>query len=144
MVKNYLTIAFRGLVRNRLFAFINIAGLAIGIASSILILLWVADEQSFDKFYPKADKLFQVWTSTNFDCKINSSTHLPLPTYEALKSADNNIKRSVVTNSASDYLLTVSDNHLIKKGLFVSEEFLEGFGHVVVGAQVQTFHFVFL
>jgi putative ABC transport system permease protein len=127
MIKSYFTVTMRSLIRNRLYSVINILGLSIGIASCILILLWVADEKSFDKFHPKADRLYQVWANTNFDGKITSWTPLPLPTYEALKTADNNIKRTAVTNSVSDYLLSAAENRLIKRGFFVSEEFLEMF-----------------
>ncbi|NOS91011.1 MAG: ABC transporter permease, partial [Cyclobacteriaceae bacterium] len=49
MFKNYLKIAIRNLTRNSVYSFINVAGLAVGIASSILILLWVADEYAYDQ-----------------------------------------------------------------------------------------------
>ena len=52
MFKNYLTIALRNLSRNKVYAFINIAGLSIGLACAMLILLYVKDEVSFDKFHP--------------------------------------------------------------------------------------------
>ena len=51
MLRSYLKIAFRNLLRRKGFSFINIFGLGIGMASSILILLWVLDELSYDKFH---------------------------------------------------------------------------------------------
>ncbi len=127
MFRNYVVITVRNLFKNGFYSFINIAGLAIGITCSILILLWVKDETSYDKFHPKADRLYQVWVKAFFDGKISSWTSVPLPTYEAFKTADSNIKRTLVMDWGGDHLLTVNDNRLIKKGYWASEEFLEMF-----------------
>ncbi|KKN14511.1 hypothetical protein LCGC14_0995410, partial [marine sediment metagenome] len=62
MFKNYVKIAIRNLLRNKLYSFLNIAGLAIGIACCVLILLYVQDELSFDRFHEKADRIFRVNT----------------------------------------------------------------------------------
>ena len=53
MLKNYIKIAFRNLIRKKAFSFINIFGLAIGMACTILILLWVQDELSYDNLDTK-------------------------------------------------------------------------------------------
>lgn len=128
MLRNYLLITFRSLLKNGFYSFINISGLALGITCSILILLWVADETSFDKFHPKADRLYQVWVNAHFDNRINSWTSLPLPTYEALKTANANITRALVTDWGGDHLLAVTeDKRMNKRGFNVSEEFLEMF-----------------
>ena len=58
MFKNYFKIALRNIIRHKGFSFINITGLAIGIACSILILLWIQDELSFDNFHQDADRIF--------------------------------------------------------------------------------------
>ncbi len=60
MFKNYLKIAFRNLARHKTFSFINIFGLAVGMACTILILLWVLDELSYDKFLKNADNTYLV------------------------------------------------------------------------------------
>ena len=127
MFRNYFIVTVRNLFRNGFYSFINISGLAIGITCSILILLWVADETSYDKFLPKADRLYQVWVRAQFDGKISSWTSVPLPTYEAMKTADSNIKRMLVTDWGGDHLITVGENRLLKKGYYASEEFLEMF-----------------
>jgi len=58
MLKNYLKIAFRNIMRSKLFATINTFGLAVGMACFILITLWIQDELSFDKFHEKKDDLY--------------------------------------------------------------------------------------
>ena len=60
MLKNYLKIAFRNLVRKKVFSFINIFGLAIGMACTILILLWVRDELSYDNFQKNGNNIYRV------------------------------------------------------------------------------------
>ena len=127
MFRNYFIVTVRSLFKNGFYSFINIAGLAIGITCSILILLWVADETSFDKFHPKADRLYQVWINARFNGEINSWTSVPLPTYEAMKAADSNIKHALVTDWGSEHLIHVGDTRLLKKGYYASEEFLEMF-----------------
>jgi putative ABC transport system permease protein len=60
MLRNYFKIAFRNIVRHKTFATINIAGLAIGMACSIFILLWVQNELSYDKFHKNADHIYRL------------------------------------------------------------------------------------
>lgn len=127
MLRNFLLIAIRNLKKNSLYSFINISGLSVGIVCSVLILLWVADELAFDKFIPKSNKLYQVWISSDFDGKVNNWRSVPLPTYEAVKTADNSIKNSVVVGWGANRLLTVDDTRIIKEGYYVSEEFLDMF-----------------
>jgi len=62
MLRNYLLVALRGLRLNRSASFINIAGLSIGMASFILILIYVYNESSYDKFHAKSDRLFRFTT----------------------------------------------------------------------------------
>ncbi|MEM9672277.1 MAG: ABC transporter permease, partial [Bacteroidota bacterium] len=127
MLKNYVLIAIRNLFKNKIYSFINILGLSIGLTCSILILLWVQDEMSFDSFHPKKDKLYQVWLQAKWEEEIGSQQALPLPTYEALKTADSHIERVAVSDWGGDHLLTVGENPIIKRGYFVSEEFLAMF-----------------
>ncbi len=60
MLKNYIKIALRNIKKQKMYAFINILGLAIGIATSILILLYIADELGFDKYHEKSNRLYRV------------------------------------------------------------------------------------
>lgn len=138
MLKNYLIVTFRSLRKNGFYSFINITGLAIGITCSILIILWVADETSFDKFHPKADRLYQVWANAHFDGRINSWTSVPLPTAEAMKPADANIVRAAVTDWGGDHLLAATDDkRMNKRGFNVGEEFLEMFQFPLIAGNAE-------
>ena len=54
MLQTYFKLAYRSIVKDKAYSFINITGLAVGLASSILILLWVQNETSYDKFHENA------------------------------------------------------------------------------------------
>src|ERR1041385_8798411 len=60
MFKNYLITAWRSLRNNRMYSFINIAGLAAGLAVSILLLLWARDELSYDRFNLNAENIYKL------------------------------------------------------------------------------------
>jgi putative ABC transport system permease protein len=74
MIKNYIKIALRNIIRHKGFSAINIAGLAIGIACSILILVFVAHELSYDKYHEKADRTYRIAIRAMIgDTKINQT-----------------------------------------------------------------------
>ncbi|HLL29902.1 MAG TPA: ABC transporter permease, partial [Allosphingosinicella sp.] len=60
MLRNYLTVGLRALAKNKTYAFINIFGLAIGMAACLLILLFVRYEMSYDKWLPNSERIYQV------------------------------------------------------------------------------------
>jgi putative ABC transport system permease protein len=60
MLRNYLKIALRNLLKHKGYTFINVFGLAVGIACCVLILLFVRDELSYDRFHEKADRIYRV------------------------------------------------------------------------------------
>jgi len=66
MIKNYFKIAWRNLIRNKTFSFINIIGLAIGLSCFLLIALYVLDELSYDRFNVNADRIYRVNSSIRF------------------------------------------------------------------------------
>ena len=66
MIRNYFTIALRSLSRNKAHSFINVIGLGLGIASCILIVLFVHDELTFDRFHQKADRIYRIFGRENW------------------------------------------------------------------------------
>ena len=81
MLKNYFNIAIRNLYNNKVYSFINIIGLAVGIACSLLIGLFVYNEWSFDTFHTKSDRLYRVWVHEDYgndEIYFNSITPLIL------------------------------------------------------------------
>lgn len=66
MIKNYFKMAYRNLMRHKIFSLINVFGLALGMTCSILILLWVQDELSFDRFHNNIDRIYQVMETQSY------------------------------------------------------------------------------
>jgi len=138
MFKNYLLITIRNLFKNKTYSFINIAGLSIGIMCSLLILLWVFDELSYDRFLPKSERLYQVRINAHFDGKIGSWTSVPLPMGEALKTESSYIANTTMTDWGSNRLLTIGENKFNKRSYFVGKEFLSMFEFTMVQGDVNT------
>lgn len=79
MLRNYLLIAVRNLFRQKFHSLINILGLSVGIAATLLILLWVQDELTYDRFHDHADRLYQVEEDQFYSGEIYHVTVTPYP-----------------------------------------------------------------
>src|SRR5215469_15760656 len=83
MFRNYLIIALRNIIRHKLYSFINIAGLAVGLTCVVLIALFVRDELSYDRWIPGSENLWRVEVTYHVpgrsDAIITSQTTMPLP-----------------------------------------------------------------
>jgi putative ABC transport system permease protein len=83
MIKNYLTIAWRNLLKQKMYFLLNISGLAIGLACFLLISLYVLDELSFDKYQAKADRIYRInanikFGGSEFNAAISSDVMGPM------------------------------------------------------------------
>src|SRR5690242_6746172 len=65
MIKNYFKIAFRNFRKNKAFSFINIFGLAVGLASCLLIMLYIFNENGYDNYHKDVDRLFRIASVNN-------------------------------------------------------------------------------
>ncbi|MBX2900033.1 MAG: ABC transporter permease [Cyclobacteriaceae bacterium] len=127
MLYNYLKIALRNLQRNSIYSFINITGLAVGIASSVLIFLWVFNERTYDQFHTNHERLGQIWVHNEFSDNIATYNSVPLPLYEFLKTYDARIKNTSLAYWSYEQLLTVGETKIRQEGQFATPEFLEMF-----------------
>ena len=80
MLNHYIKVAYRYLLRHKGHTAINVTGLAIGIASCILIMMYVRNEFSYDRFHSKADRIYRAWLDEKYDGQefINVQTPIPL------------------------------------------------------------------
>ena len=84
MLKNYLKIAIRKIIREKGFSLINLIGLAVGMTACLLILFWLRDEFSFDKFNKNYDSIYRVIHEQKFDDQTIHSSKAPGPLGPAL------------------------------------------------------------
>jgi ABC-type antimicrobial peptide transport system permease subunit len=117
MFKNYLKVAFRNLKRHKGYSFINITGLAIGMACCLLISLWVLDELSFNRFHTHADQLYRVEFDQNYSGKLFHVTVSPYPMARALESEIPEIEHAVRTAGMGELLVRYGDKILYQDGI---------------------------
>lgn len=127
MFRNYIKIAWRSLFANKKYAFMNIAGLALGMAAAVLMVLWIEDELSFDRIYSTTDRLYQVYSKDSFDGKPNIWGRTPGPLMPALNSDFPEVEEAVRFAGDSE-LLTVGDKRINAEGAIADGGFLEVFG----------------
>src|SRR6476469_8917161 len=127
MFKNYLKIALRHIKKNRGYAFINMIGLALGMACAILILLWVNDELQYNKFHKNYANLYQVVENQNYEGKIYTFSAMPGVFAQAAKDEIPEIKYAARTNWGSNVLFSVADKSIYEQGFFADPDYLKMF-----------------
>ena len=138
MIKNYLKIAFRNLWRNKGFSFINISGLAIGMAAAILILLWIQSEMSYDQFHSKKDRIYEAWNRAHFSGKLHCWNTTPKILARTLEKDLPEVERAVRVNWPSNYLFSVGDKRLTVSGNIVDTGFLQMFSFPLLKGDPRT------
>ena len=124
MLKNYFKAAWRNLVRNKLHSFINIAGLSIGMAVTLIIGLWVWDELSFDKYHSNYDRIGQVWQFVRFTEEKTSYNSVPIPIAAELRNKYPGVEATCITTFNRDVILSVDgDKKIAKSGMYVQPDF---------------------
>ena len=127
MFKNLFKIAVRNLWRSKGFSFINITGLAIGMASAILILLWIQNEISYDNFHKNKDRIYEVWNRVPIDGKLSCWNSVSALTARVLEKDLPEVERAVRVVSSNSVLISIGDKKLIKSGNMVDTSFLQMF-----------------
>ncbi|POY38562.1 hypothetical protein C3K47_03975 [Solitalea longa] len=138
MLKNYFKTAWRNLLNNKLFSFINIMGLALGMTCSLLIMLWVKDELAMDKFHANDSRLYRVMENQFFSGAIST-----FPSTPGI-FAENVVKDIPEIQMASQFLweeeplFTVNDTFDKEKGRYVQKDFLKMFSFKLTKGDVAT------
>lgn len=137
MLKNFLLVSIRNLTKNGIFSFINVFGLAVGMTSCILIMLWVVDERSFNTFHEHSDEIYNVKRNKLANDEIITDDAMPLPAVDGLK-ADADIKYVVPTDWPVEHLLNYKDQKVIQVGMYVGDDFLKMFSFRIRSGNVAT------
>ncbi|HEY4151278.1 MAG TPA: ABC transporter permease [Chitinophagaceae bacterium] len=132
MFKNYWKIAFRNLLRNKGFSFLNISGLAIGMASAVLIMLWIQNEVGYDRFHEKTGRLFEIWHNDKTDKGLQSSEVSPEMLAPTLKKDYPEVEEVSRVSSPLNYLFALGEKNMKAKGLLVDSGFLQMFSFPLI------------
>jgi ABC-type antimicrobial peptide transport system permease subunit len=142
MFKNYFKTAWRNLIRSKAFSFINIFGLAFGVACSLLIMLWIQDERSVDSFHKNSKELYQVYERWYHDGKVEASYPTQGLLAEELKKVIPEVQYAsgLEYASAPGSLNTFEVNGKINKmqGCFAGADFFNMFSYPLLQGKATT------
>ncbi len=123
MIKNNIKTAWRNLIKNRASSFINIGGLAVGLAVVMLIGLWIWDELSFDRYHKNYDRISQVIQNVTNNGEVQTWQTVPFPLAAELRgSYGSDFKYVVMSSGSGDHILTLGDKKLTKSGNYMEPE----------------------
>ncbi|WP_428235288.1 ABC transporter permease [Gracilimonas sp.] len=123
MFKNYLKTAFRSFKRHKSSFLINVIGLSIGMACSILILLWVLNELNYDRFHIDADRMYQVMEHQSYSGDIMTTHSTPGILAPSLKEEVPEFEYVATYTWNIEYLFTKDDKSLKENGLYARPDF---------------------
>ena len=142
MLENYFKTAWRNLIRSKAFSFINILGLALGLACSLMIMLWVQDERNVDGFHVHAKQLFQVYERQYYDGKVEAS----YPTQGLLADELKKSIPEIQYASALEYASAPGTRNTIEvdgkinkmRGCFAGADFFKMFSYPLLQGKAET------
>lgn len=133
MFKNYFIITLRNIRRHKIFFLINVLGLALGSACTILILLWVRYELSYDGFHQNARSLYRVMVTKPFSGgNIVTYELTPGPLADALEEEVPEITRAVRVSSEREMLFSYGNHVFREKGRYAGNDLLQMFSFPLV------------
>ncbi len=133
MIKNYLKIALRGMVRNKSYTFINITGLALGITTCLVIFLIIRHELSFDSFHKNVSRIYRVVRDTKNSSGIEKSNVTPYPLANALRNDFQDLKNITQFHFQENALVSIeTEKSKVNKIVFADSSFFDVFGFAVL------------
>jgi predicted permease len=137
MIRNYFIIAFRNLLKTKGFTIINVSGLAVGMATAILIATWIYHEMTFDQFHDNRNNIYQAWNRGRMDDKIQCWPNTPKVLAPTLRSEFADIEE--VSRTYTRWFVTIAgDRKLSTKALIADPSFLKIFTFPLVEGDVNT------
>lgn len=140
MLKNYFKVALRNIMKYKLFSAINILGMTIGIAACLLITLYVVDELSYDRFHPRADRIYQVGLHGKIGGQDLMVANTCVPMAEALVSEVSEVAEATrIANFWNSPTLKYDDKNFTEEKIFYADSnFFNFFGYKLLEGDPQT------
>jgi putative ABC transport system permease protein len=138
MIKNYFKIAWRNLIKNKSHSFINILGLSVGLACSLLILLWVQNELSMDDFHKNGNRLYTVYERQYYDHKVIGQYNTPGVLAEELKKQIPEIQYATHNAWSSWNTFQLGDKIIKFQGNFAGADFFKMFSYPFLQGDAKT------
>ncbi|MEP2056704.1 MAG: ABC transporter permease [Maribacter litoralis] len=129
MFKNYLKIAWRNLLKNKGYTIINVGGLALGMAVTLIIGLWIQDELTYNSYFKNKDSIAQVFQSQTFNGETGTGPAIPRPLEKALRDGySDNFKHLIMCSWTNDHYLKYGDKSISRPGNYMQQAGPELFG----------------
>ena len=133
MLQNFIRIAIRNLLRQKGYTLINIIGLSVGIASALLIFMFVFNENNYDRFNQQAKQIYRVYQDAFFSGEHMQSSWTPAPLASTLKSDFPEVLKTVRMDDNSDMLVTAdSKYYILPHVVFVDSSFFSVFSYTLL------------
>ena len=140
MIRNFLKIAWRNLLKNKTYSFINIAGLASGMAVAMIIGLWISDEVSANRDFKNYGSIYQIMMHQTFDGKRGTQTSIPYPLGEELKTKYPDLKAVAMCDWGSNRSLVYGDKKISKYGHYIGEDAVNMFSLNILSGDKNPLH----
>lgn len=128
MLITYLKIAWRNFLKSRLYSVVNLTGLALGMAVSLLLGLWIWDELSFNNYHEHHSRIAKVMTNQTFNGRVSTEPVVSIPMVQELRTSYGaNFKKIALTSWPAEHLVNVGARKFFQTGLWVQPDFTEMF-----------------
>ena len=138
MFKNYFKTAVRNLWKNKVFSFINILGLALGLACSMLIMLWVNDEYGVDAFHKNEKQLYSILERQYYDGKIDAVYSTPGLMADELKKNLPEVQYATGYAKTNTNTFEANDKIIKEAGNYAGPDFFKMFSYKMLQGNAQT------
>src|SRR3569833_2684448 len=124
MIKNYFKIAWRNLLKNKVYSSINVLGLAFGMAVAMLIAFWMYDELTYDHYHANHKKIAQVMITQTFNNKTGNGQAMAIPLgWELRNKYGSDFKYVTLASWNFDFIAGAGVKKLTRAGMWVQPEF---------------------
>ncbi len=138
MLKNYIAVALRNIVRNKMFSSVNILGLAFGMGSALLIFLWINDEIGVNKFHKDVEQIYRVMENQKYtDGRLFTFSSTPGPMAPFIKDKYPEITLASRYTWQVNELFQAGDKAFFEDGRWVDHDFLEIFSFKILKGNIE-------
>jgi len=138
MVRNFVTIALRNILRHKGYAALNIFGLAVGLACAFFIAIWIRDEVGTDRFHDDSERIYSVMRHSTFGGQVGTTISMPAPLADAMLERYPEVENTILLSWDSFALLAFGDDAFRTNGRWAGSDFFEVFSFPLIKGDAAT------
>ena len=137
MLKNFLTVALRSFLRQRIYSFMNILGLASGLVCALFIYLWVQDEVGKNTFHQDIDRIYQIVANMSNEGEVVTWVETPGPLADEIRSTIPDVEHVARLANDGVQLFRAGEKNFLERGYFADPDFFHIFSYPILQGSVQ-------